>query len=59
MTLYFSTSSRTGVDVKGTRLTPADIVTIDENQRMELMNMVKQGRITVDEALTEVRCVTI
>lgn len=40
---------------QGRTLKPADLLTLDEKQRVALLNNVKRGRMSVDEALEEVR----
>eukprot|EP00048_Salpingoeca_helianthica_P011140 m.159999 g.159999 ORF g.159999 m.159999 type:complete len:309 (+) comp15186_c0_seq1:23-949(+) len=48
------TASRAAVDLKGTRLNVADIENMNEQQRVEMLNLVKAGRMSVDDVLREV-----
>ena len=43
-----------GVNVKGYRLTPADVLSMDEKSRLALMERVSRGGMSIDDALGEI-----
>jgi len=42
------------VDIKGNSLTASDILAMDEGERLQILNNVKAGIMSVDDAMTEV-----
>lgn len=44
----------TDVDIKGYSLNAADILSMDENERIALLERVKSGKMSIDDALQEV-----
>ena len=40
--------------VKGFKLGPEDLLSISEEERLEILNRVKQGNMSVDDAVSEV-----
>ena len=48
-------SNASGIQFHDITITPADLMDIPEEQRMALLSLVKSGRMTVEEALQQVR----
>eukprot|EP00051_Salpingoeca_urceolata_P001958 m.45550 g.45550 ORF g.45550 m.45550 type:complete len:88 (+) comp11791_c0_seq1:47-310(+) len=48
------THSHSGVRIHGFKLAPDDLLHIDEQQRVALLQQVKEGKMSVDECLEQV-----
>lgn len=52
--LLRSGSTAGSVNINGVKLTPADLLKIDEVQRVAILNRVKDGEMTIEDALSQV-----